>query len=253
MFALRKIISTLLLPLNLCLALLLFGALLLLLTRKKKIGKMLMTAGILFLVCFSLPAVAGILTRSLESRYQPLSSESLSDSNVRWIVVLGGGHDSSKPVGLQLTSSSLARVVEGVRIYRMKPGRKLILSGGSVFDPVPNADAMFHMAKILGVNERDIVLERKAKDTEEEAKFLASMIGNEKCYLVTSAIHMPRSVGLFRKYKMNLVPAPTDYSFRPQNPPLLLRILPNATSLQQSERAMREYLGITWSRLRGKA
>ena len=216
-------------------------------------GKMLMTAGILLLVCFSMPAVAEILTRSLESRYQPLSSELFSESNVRWIVVLGGGHDSSKPAGLQLSSSSLARIVEGIRIYRARPGRKLILSGGSVFDPVPNAEAMFHMAKILGVKEEDIHLEKKSKDTEEEAKFLASMIGNEKFYLVTSAIHMPRSVGLFRKHKMDLIPAPTDYAFRSQNPPLLLRILPNATSLQQSERALREYLGITWSRLRGKA
>jgi len=63
---------------------------------------------------------------------------------------------------------------------------------------------------------------------------------------------MPRSVSLFMKQQMNPVAAPTDYAFRSQNPPFLLRILPNATSLQQSERAMREYMGITWSRLRGR-
>ncbi|MCI0602260.1 YdcF family protein [bacterium] len=253
MLVLRKIVSTLLMPLNICLALLISGGLLILLTGKQKAGKALIITGVLFLLCFSSPQVAGVLTRSLESRYQPVSAQSLSESNIRWIVVLGGGHDSSRQTGLQLTSSSLARVVEAIRIYRSKPGRKLIVSGGGVFDPVPNAQATFHMSKILGVREEDILTETKSKDTEEEVKFLASMIGKEKFYLVTSAIHMPRSVSLFQKQKMNPVPAPTDYAFRPQNAPFLLRVLPNATSLQQSERAMREYLGITWSRLRGKA
>jgi len=253
MFVLRKIVSTLLLPLNLCLALLLSGLLLILLTAKQKVGKTLMTIGIMLLLCFSLPPVAGILTGSLESRHKPISAESLSESNIHWIVVLGGGHDSSRQAGSQLSSSSLARIVEGIRIYRTKPGRKLILSGGAVFDPIPNAEATSHVAKMLGVKEEDILLETKSKDTEEEAMFLASIVGKERFYLVTSAIHMPRSVSLFQKQKMNPVPAPTDYAFRLRNPPFLLRILPNATSFQQSERAIREYMGITWSRVRGKA
>jgi uncharacterized SAM-binding protein YcdF (DUF218 family) len=253
MFLLRKIISTLLLPFNLCLALLLFGLMLVLLTRKQKAGKTLMATAALLLLCFSLPPVAEILTGSLESRFKPVSTESLSESSIRWIVVLGGGHNSSRQSGSQLSSSSLARTIEGIRIYRMKSGRKLLLSGGTVFDPIPNAEAASQVAKSLGVKEEDILLETKSKDTEEEARFLASTIGQEKFFLVTSAIHMPRSVSLFKQQKMNPVPAPTDYAFRVQNPHFLLRILPNATSLQQSERAMREYMGITWGRLRGRA
>ena len=253
MFVLQKIISTLLLPLNLCLALLLFGLLLILFTRKQKVGKTLITIAALFLVSFSLPPVAGILTGTLESRYKPVPAESIADSNIRWIVVLGGGHDSSRHVSSQLSPSSLARVVEGVRIYRSKSGRTLILSGGAVFDPIPNAVAASRVAKSLGVREEDILLEAKSRNTEEEAVFLAPMIGKERFFLVTSAVHMPRSVSLFRKQNLDPIPAPTDYTFRVQNPPFLLRILPNATSLQQSERAMREYMGITWSQLRGRA
>lgn len=253
MFVLQKIISTLLLPLNFCLALLLCGLLLILFTRKQKVGKTFLITAVLFLVCFSLPPVSRILTSSLESRYPPVSAESISDPNIRWIVVLGGGHDSSRQGGSQLSPSSLARVVEGIRIYRSKSGRKLILSGGAVFDPIPNAVATSRVAQSLGVKEEDILLETKSRNTEEEAKFLAPVIGKERFFLVTSAIHMPRSVSLFRKQKLDPVPAPTDYAFGLQNPPFLLRILPNATSVQQSERAMREYMGITWNRLRGKA
>jgi uncharacterized SAM-binding protein YcdF (DUF218 family) len=253
MFVLTKIISTLLLPLNLCIALLLCGLMTILFTRKQKVGKTLIAIAALFLVSFSLPPVAGMLTGSLESRYNHVSAESISDSNIRWIVVLGGGHDSSRNAGSQLSQSSLARVVEGIRIYRSRPGRKLILSGGAVFDPIPNAEATSRVAKSLGVKGEDILLETKSRNTEEEATFIAPMVGKEKFFLVTSAIHMPRSISLFRKQKMNPVPAPTDYAFRVQNPPFLLGILPNATSLQQSERAMREYMGIIWSRLRGRA
>ena len=253
MFVLTKIVSTLLLPTNLCIAVLLCGLLVILFTRKQKVGKTMIAIATLFLISFSFPPVAGILAGSLESRYKPVSAESISDTNIHWIVVLGGGHDSSRPAGSQLTPSSLARVVEGIRIYRSMSGRKLILSGGAVFDPIPNAEATSRVAKSLGVKEEDILLEAKSRNTEEEATFIAAMIGKEKFFLVTSAIHMPRSISLFRKQKMNPVPAPTDYAFRMQNPPFLLRILPNASSLQQSERAMREYMGINWSRLRGKA
>jgi uncharacterized SAM-binding protein YcdF (DUF218 family) len=228
------------------------GLLVILFTRKQKLGKTLIAMAALFLVSFSFPPLAGILTGSLESRYKPVSAESIPDPNIRWIVVLGGGHDSSRQAGSQLSASSLARVVEGIRIYRSKSGRKLILSGGGIFDPIPNAVAAARVAKSLGVKDEDILLETKSRNTEEEAMFLAPMIGKEKFFLVTSAIHMPRSISLFRKQMLNPVPAPTDYAFRVQNSPFLLRILPNATSLQQSERAMREYMGITWSRLRGR-
>ena len=112
---------------------------------------------------------------------------------------------------------------------------------------------MRDVARLLGVPESDMTLESKSRDTEEEARLLFPVLNQEEFFLVTSAVHMPRSMALFRQQKMNPVAAPADYSFQSQNAPLLLRFLPNATSLQQSERSLREYLGLLWSRIRGKA
>ena len=129
----------------------------------------------------------------------------------------------------------------------------MILSGGAVFDPLPNAEAMASTVRLFGVKEEDIVLESQSMDTEDEARLLAPLLKKEPFYLVTSAVHMPRSMALFVKQGTNPIPAPADYSFQSSNIPFLLRVLPNVNAFQQSERAMREYMGITWSRLRGKA
>jgi uncharacterized SAM-binding protein YcdF (DUF218 family) len=229
-----------------------FGSLLLF-TRRKKFARSLIVTGLFLLLLLSLPPVSGFLSNQLERQYPPVSTEALSNEKIHWIVVLGGGHNSSKPEGSQLSSSSLARVVEGIRIYRMKPGRKLLLSGGPVYDRIPNAIAMKEEATMLGVREADVTVETKSWDTEEEARLLLPVLNQNEFFLVTSAVHMPRSMALFRQQKMKPIPAPTDYSFQSQNAPLILRFVPNATSLQQSERALREYLGILWSRLRGTA
>jgi uncharacterized SAM-binding protein YcdF (DUF218 family) len=252
MFLLKKLITALILPLNFCFVLVIIGSLILF-TRRRNFGKSLIIAGLCLLFLLSFPPVSGLLTNKLESRYPALSNADLSKSNIRWIVVLGGGHNSSNPVGSQLSASSLARVVEGVRIYRMKTGRKLLLSGGPVYDRIPNADVMRDEARILGIPDADITLEAKSRDTEEEARFLSPVLNQEEFFLVTSAVHMPRSMALFRQQKMKPIAAPTDYSFQSQNVPLIFRFLPNAGALQQSERALREYLGLLWYRIRGKA
>ena len=252
MFVLRKIVSLLLLPFNVSLFFLVCG-LLLLFSQRQRAGKTFVAIGLLLLLIFSIPPVSNRLIGSLESHYKPLEEHALAGSKVRWIVVLGGGHNSSRPSGSQLSSSSLARLTEGIRIYRSQSATKLILSGGAVFDPLPNAEAMAATAKLFGVKDEDIVLESESMDTEDEARLLAPLLKKEPFYLVTSAVHMPRSMALFKKQGTNPIPAPADYSFQSSRAPFLLQVLPNVNAFQQSERALREYMGITWSRLRGKA
>ncbi len=59
-------------------------------------------------------------------------------------MVLGGGHASAPdlPANSQVNGATLGRLVEGVRLHRAIPGSKLLLSGGAVFDPVPEAEIM---------------------------------------------------------------------------------------------------------------
>jgi uncharacterized SAM-binding protein YcdF (DUF218 family) len=142
-------------------------------------------------------------------------------------------------------------VVEGVRLYKAIPGSKLLLSGGRVFDAVPEAEVMARIAVLLGAKPQDIRLEPNSRDTAEESAIIAKMIGREKCILVTSAAHMPRAMALFKKWGMDPIPAPTDYLDRQAQGFSPGAFFPRAQFLGQLETAVHEYLGLAWAWLRG--
>ncbi|MEA3280491.1 MAG: ElyC/SanA/YdcF family protein, partial [Thermodesulfobacteriota bacterium] len=167
MFLLKKIIGPLLLPLSLCLEILLLGIFLLWFTRKQKAGKIAVTIGIVLLVVFSYGSISDVCLRPLEYKYSPLM-DFQAFSDVKWIVVLGGGHtsDPKLPVTGQIGDSSLFRLLEGIRIHRKLPESKLILSGSGVYDPVSDAQIMADVSYVLGVNNDKLVLEELSKDTK---------------------------------------------------------------------------------------
>ena len=71
---------------------------------------------------------------------------------------------------------------------------------------------MAEVAKALGVKQEDLILESESNDTINEARLIKSIVGNDTFILVTSASHMPRSMGMFKKLGMQPIPAPTGYS-----------------------------------------
>lgn len=261
MFLLKKIIAPLLFPLPLCLEIIIIGLFLLWFTRKQKAGKILTSIGVVILIFLSYNVVSSSILRPLERQYPPLLLSATPDAPahnstplVKWIVVLGGGHTSDPqiPSISQLYDASLARLVYAVSLYRELPGCKLIVSGGAVFDPNSEAENMAKAARALGVSQQDIVLEADSKDTEDEANLIKPMVGSERFILVTSASHMPRSMALFTKLGMNPVPAPTDYMVKQNNRIGPGDFYPSPEGLSKAERAVYEYLGLAWARLRGK-
>jgi uncharacterized SAM-binding protein YcdF (DUF218 family) len=258
MFMFKKILALPLKPVSLCLEILILGLFFLWVTRRQRLGKFLVTLGTGLLFLLSSSFFSPKLLAPLEYRYPALlHPETISwegdGTSTRWIVVLGGGHvsDPALPVNSQISAAELTRMVEGVRLYKAIPQSKLLLSGGVVFDPVPEAKLMAQIAISLGVKPQDIVLEPNARDTEGEAAAIAGMINGKKLILVTSAAHMPRSMALFAKHGMEPIPAPTDYLFKKgqglgPNP-----FFPNAGHVSQVETAVHEYLGLAWAWLRG--
>ena len=214
-------------------------------------AKIVLSLGFLFLAALSFTAVSDQIIKPLEVWYPPLlDAGRLKDVN--WVVVLGGGHVSSPgfPANAQMENQSLARLVEGIRIHRMLPGSKLLLSGGAVFDPSPEAETMGSVAHMLGVNSNDTVLEKQAEDTEQQAMRIAEMLGPASIVLVTSAAHMPRAMLVFRLAGLRPIPAPVDFSdwIRSQNGPR--QFFPRARELKKVESAMHEYLGLLWLKLK---
>ena len=253
MFLLKKILGPLFFPLTLILGILLLGIFLLFLTRRQKTGRRVVFIGVLFLGLLSFGAVSDILLRPLEYKYPPLVSlEKIQ--NIKWIVVLGGGHasDPELPATSQLSNASLIRLAEGICIYNGLSKSKLILSGGGPFEKISNAKIMADVALAIGVKKQDLILEDVSKDTEDEARLIQEIVGREGFILVTSASHMPRSIGLFNKLGMHPIPAPTDHLVKQRQKLAPNMFYPTADSLWKAERAFYEYLGIAWAKLRGK-
>jgi uncharacterized SAM-binding protein YcdF (DUF218 family) len=251
MFLAKKIIAPMFFPVTFGLAVILIGVIFLWFSRRQRFGKILVTVGLALLGVLSNSMVADMLLRPLEYRYPPLVTP---NPGIRWVVVLGGGHtsDPSLPVTSQLSSAALNRLAEGIRIHNRLPESKLILTGGCVFDPVPHARLLCDMARSLGVPQEEMILETTAKDTEEEARKVMQLIGNDPFVLVSSASHMPRAVSLFEAMGTQPIPAPVGHRVLDSAGRTPDLFFPSADALKKSQRAIYEYLGIAWAKLRGK-
>src|SRR5205814_2849350 len=119
--------------------------------------------------------------------------------------------DPALPITSRATGSTLARLVEGIRLHRQAPGSRLLLSGASVLGSGSDAESMSAIAVSLGVSPRSIVTDDTSQDTESQADNIARILTGEPCVLVTSASHMPRAVALFRKVGVETLPAPANY------------------------------------------
>jgi len=248
----KKIVAPLFFPVPLCLEILILGLILLWFTKKQKAGKIVVSFGVGLMLLFGYGTIQDILLRSLENEYPPLMDLQEVD-DVKWVVVLGGGHitDPSLPVTDHISKPTLSRLVEGIRIHKILPKSKLILSGGKVFDQVPNAKVMADVAVILGINRSDIVLEKDSKDTKDEAIFIKKIVKNEKFILVTTASHMARSIALFKKRGLKPIPAPIDHSVKKGQRITPGVFFPNSGKFRNAEVVFYEYLGLAWAKLRG--
>ena len=225
-----------------------------LLNRWQKAGKVLVTITILVLGFFSYNVVSDKLLKPLEQQYPPvLTFEQLQ--NIKWIVVLGGGSsvDPGLPHSSFLSKASFARMAEGIRIHNEIPNSKLIFTGGSGFSGfTPVAEIMAKMAIEFGVKPAEIIIESKSTDTKDHPLYMKTLIGRDKFILVTSASHLPRAMALFTKAGMHPVAAPTDFMASSREALSPGVFFPCAESLQKSERAIHEYLGLAWAKLRSQ-
>lgn len=248
-FLFKKIAAAFVLPLGFSLVLLVIGWSLLFFRRRQRAAKVFIFAGILALVLPSLGPVANMLVQPLEKQYPALD---LSGTRADFVAVLGGGISEEGPdkTAAALNRASFIRLAEGVRAHRSIPGSRLILSGGSGFGRVSESEVMAETAMRMGVSRKDIILESKSADTEDQARLVKLLVGRGRLVLVTSAVHMPRAMALFRKAGMEPIPAPVDYLQNNSRGPR--RYLPHGFWLAKSEAAFNEYLGMAWSKLRGR-
>jgi uncharacterized SAM-binding protein YcdF (DUF218 family) len=259
-FWLKKFVSFWLMPLPFCLTLIGAGGILLLLGRRIALARRLIAAGAIFLLIFSNKTLSVWLVAPLESRYPPIpelhAGEPLPPALAacRYVVVLGGGHSdmAAQPATNKLSNSALGRLVEGVRLLRVLPDARLIVTGPGLAPDPTHASILAQAAESLGVASDRIQRVENVHDTEDESQAVRAIVGGAPVALVTSAWHMPRAAGLFRHAGISIVPCPADFIGRPSSQFHWSDLSWDVGSLDRSTMAVREHIGYLWVWLRGR-
>jgi uncharacterized SAM-binding protein YcdF (DUF218 family) len=260
-FLLKKFFAFWLMPLPLCLALIVSGLLLSRSPRRSAIGRCLLWLAAGLLLLFSNKVVSTHLLRPLEERFPAVPEVAAgapapaSIAACRFVVVLGGGHTDMPgiPATGQLSSSALGRIVEAVRILRLLPGARLVVSGPGEPGRTTHAAVLAQAAESLGVDRTRITLIDTALDTEDESLAVARIAGNAPVALVTSAWHMLRAATLFRRAGITFAPCPADFVARGNYRLRWVDLSWDSESLERSTLAVHEWIGLLWLRLRGVA
>lgn len=243
LFTLKKLISFFLMPLNIIVLLFIIGFILS--VKKSRFAKYGYVSGAVFLVLASLPIVSNSLMAPLEKQFSAYQKTDPA-SQVNFIIVLGCYHysDRALPATMQLKTCSLQRLVEAVRISILHPEAQIITSGAGFNNPESNADIMKQAAISLGVAESKLQSYGVAKDTEEEAKYLAEIVKKQPSILVTNADHMRRALNYFTAQGVNVTPAPASFWVKGEHDSTFGLFKPNVGSLEKFTRAWYEYLGL---------
>ena len=241
-----EIIKGLVLPSNIAAALLLGAVILALKSVYRRKALVAFTLGSLVYLLFSNGIVATALIGPLENRYPPMADIG-PHRDVKRIVVLTAfaTADERMPLSSRAGSSTLYRVTEVIDLYSRTDSERVYVSGDEIAGNV-----IVELLVSGGIPEDRITLDPSSINTSQSPQQLASMLGGTEFFLVTSAGHMPRAMGVFRKLGLSPVPVPTDFQL-PQDP-LSASMMPSPFHLQVSDLAVHEYLGLLWYRVTGR-
>jgi uncharacterized SAM-binding protein YcdF (DUF218 family) len=224
------------------------------------IGLALAAAAVLFI--FSNGWVAARLARALEWQYVPIGDLPSAEA----IVLLGGATRANvQPRSMTEMNEAGDRITRAASLYRDGKAPLIVASGGAIDwlgSQTPEAEGMRELLEFMEIPADAIVTESKARNTYENATLvreIADERGFNKILLVTSALHMPRSVAIFEKQGFEVIPAPADFQVTRSDDggaqasmgARFYRLMPDAQHLALSTRALKEYLGSLVYRLRG--
>ena len=254
-FVLSKTLGIMLLPVNLLIGLGLFGVVLLM-TRFAAPGRRLMAAAAVLLALIAFSPVGSLLIYSLEQRFPPWDPARGAPDG---IIVLGGSIDPdiSRAHRTPVVRQAPDRVIVAAELARKYPDARIVFTGGNAnliaSDAAKEGDYAGELLEGLGIAKSRVIIERQSRNTVENAEFSKALVKpkpGERWLLVTSAYHMPRSVGLFRKAGFAVEPYPVDW--RVGGPGDLFFVNMALDGLSRTEIAIREWLGLIAYRLNGK-
>ncbi len=245
-FILSKTVAFLFLPSNVLILLGLAGAALMA-TRRRRAGACMAAASLLLLTAAGFLPVGSLLTHTLESRFPPWDA---SHGAPDGIVVLGGAiaSDLSREYGEPVVGGDGNRIFAMSKLARAYPSARIVYSGGDASlsgDLPPEAGFVYPLLDNLGIPRSRVTLEMRSRNTAENAAYVKDLINpkpGERWLLVTSAQHMPRAIGCFRKVGFAVEAYPVGWHTGRTADPIWSRSLSNG--LGRLDTAAYEWLGL---------
>jgi uncharacterized SAM-binding protein YcdF (DUF218 family) len=255
-FPLSKILGFFASPSNLIISIGILG-LLLLPTRFGRAGRALAFASLVMLAILGLSPIGNALIIPLEARFPRWEATHGAPDG---IIVLGGAisPDVSAARDEVALNEAAERVTVAAELARRYPAARVVFSGGSgalIYDEGAEAAFALRLLEALGIPRTRIILEDRSRNTVENAilsKAIAQPKPGERWLLVTSAHHMPRAIGVFRKAGFPVEAYPVDWRTRGADDALR----PFATvgdGLRRSDTAVREWVGLAVYWLTGRS
>jgi uncharacterized SAM-binding protein YcdF (DUF218 family) len=245
-FTASKIFGFFALPSNVLMLLAIVGAALVF-TQRKRLGQG------LFIVSLFLFAIAGWsplgnwLMTALEDRF-PAWDESRGAPT--GIIVLGGAisPDVSANRGSAALNESAERMTAVAALARRYPEARIVFTGGSgrLLGGAAEADFVLPLWESFGIGRERVTLEDRSRNTSENARFTRELVQpkqGERWLLVTSAYHMPRSIGVFRREGFAVEAYPVDWRTRGATD-ALLPFAALSAGLARTDAAVHEWAGL---------
>ena len=180
-------------------------------------GRWMLVASIVQIAAVGVLPIGSGLALPLESRFPRWDATRGPPTG---IVVLGGGvvkPETSADQGEIVLGCTAERIVTAVELARRYPGARVVFTGGRAnltAGGLTEADFVVRFFEKLGVSRDRVIVERESRNTAENAAFTRQLVmpkAGERWLLVTSAMHMPRAVGVFQKAGFAVDAYPVDY------------------------------------------
>ncbi|MBI1780048.1 MAG: YdcF family protein [Sphingobacteriales bacterium] len=177
-------------------------------------------------------------------------------------IVLTGFTGFEMNSGRGYFTSASDRFIQTVKLYQQKRIKKIIISGGSGSidkDRQRFKEADFVKEEMIanGIPEADILAENQSRNTYENAvetkKILDSVQIKSSCLLITSALHMKRSVKVFEKAGTNVVAYPCNYNALNNPQHFGESVIPTYEAFDMWDKYLKEAVGLLIYRLTGRA
>jgi uncharacterized SAM-binding protein YcdF (DUF218 family) len=254
-FVLSKTLGYMMLPTNFLIGIGLLG-IILLATRFASIGRRLAIFSLVLLAVCAFSPLGNLLLYPLEARFPPWDAARGAPDG---IVVLGASIEAelSAAHGTPVVRSSPDRIIAAAALALRYPNARVVFSGGSanlISNDAREADYAGAIFESLGIAKSRLIMERQSRNTQENAEFSKALVApkaGERWLLVTSAFHMPRSVGLFRKAGFDVEPYPVDWRVGGRDDLFAFTSIA-VDGLARTDLAVREWMGLLAYRATGK-